>query len=229
MDSTYRRQRHIYDATRKYFLLGRDYLIQNLDPPPNARVLEIACGTGRNLALIGELFPDRRLYGLDISAEMLRSARARLRRSVFLANGDATSFDGAEVFGSSQFDRIVLSYSLSMIPDWEDTVRNAVRHLSPDGELHIVDFGSLDRFPGWFRRGLYAWLARFHVEPRLDLKATLSTSTALDLKWRTLYGGYAQYAIVANAHCERRVGRGEGRAAMGDRAQSPSMAASGTW
>ena len=31
MDAIYRRQRHIYDATRKYFLLGRDRLIADLD------------------------------------------------------------------------------------------------------------------------------------------------------------------------------------------------------
>ena len=32
MDSVYRRQRHIYDVTRKYFLLGRDTLIARAEP-----------------------------------------------------------------------------------------------------------------------------------------------------------------------------------------------------
>lgn len=45
MDRTYRHQRRIYDATRAYFLLGRDHLIAQLAPPEGGRVLEIACGT----------------------------------------------------------------------------------------------------------------------------------------------------------------------------------------
>src|SRR5262249_43214804 len=49
MDAIYRYQRYIYDATRKYYLFGRDRLIANLDPPERGTVLEIACGTGRNL------------------------------------------------------------------------------------------------------------------------------------------------------------------------------------
>ena len=49
MDRMYRRQRHIYDLTRKFYLLGRDQMIDRLGPPADARVLEIGCGTGRNL------------------------------------------------------------------------------------------------------------------------------------------------------------------------------------
>jgi S-adenosylmethionine-diacylgycerolhomoserine-N-methlytransferase len=49
MNRTYRHQRHIYDVTRKYYLFGRDRLIARLDPPAGGRVLEIGCGTARNL------------------------------------------------------------------------------------------------------------------------------------------------------------------------------------
>ena len=52
MDRLYRHQRHIYDLTRKYYLLGRDELIAELDPPPHGTVLEIGCGTGRNLLAV---------------------------------------------------------------------------------------------------------------------------------------------------------------------------------
>jgi len=34
MNQIYRRQRHIYDATRKYYLLGRDQMIRGLDMRP---------------------------------------------------------------------------------------------------------------------------------------------------------------------------------------------------
>ena len=40
MDAIYRSQRHFYDLTRKYYLLGRDALIEGLAPPPGGSVLE---------------------------------------------------------------------------------------------------------------------------------------------------------------------------------------------
>ena len=72
MDNVYRHQRHIYDLTRKYYLLGRDRMIAELDPPAGGSALELGCGTGRNLILAARRFPDTHFYGLDISAEMPR-------------------------------------------------------------------------------------------------------------------------------------------------------------
>jgi S-adenosylmethionine-diacylgycerolhomoserine-N-methlytransferase len=77
MDAIYRYQRYIYDATRKYYLLGRDRLIDELAPPPGGSVLEIACGTGRNLIKGARRYPDARFFGFDISAAMLDTAQAR--------------------------------------------------------------------------------------------------------------------------------------------------------
>ena len=58
MNRMYRRQRHIYDGTRRYYLLGRDQLIANLKPEAGANVLEVGCGTGRNLVLAPRRFPE---------------------------------------------------------------------------------------------------------------------------------------------------------------------------
>ena len=49
MDAIYRGQRHIYDLTRKYYLLGGDGLIHDLAPPAGGSILEVGCGTARNL------------------------------------------------------------------------------------------------------------------------------------------------------------------------------------
>ena len=59
MDRMYRHQRHIYDLTRKFYLLGRDRLIAALDPAAGD-VLEIGCGTGRNLILAARRYPNAR-------------------------------------------------------------------------------------------------------------------------------------------------------------------------
>ncbi len=66
MDRIYRHQRHIYDLTRKYYLLGRDALIRDLAPVPGDTVLEIGCGTGRNLILAARRYPDARFSSVSM-------------------------------------------------------------------------------------------------------------------------------------------------------------------
>ncbi len=174
MDAVYTLQRHVYDLTRKYYLLGRDRLIHRLEPPVNGHVLEIGCGTARNLARAARRYPGARFYGIDISTAMLRTARAKLaaqglQRQCRVALGDATAFSAQGLFGRTAFDRIFASYTLSMIPEWERALDHACGLLAPHGALHVVDFGQQEQLPRWFALPLGAWLAKFHVAPRADL------------------------------------------------------------
>ncbi|PRY80634.1 S-adenosylmethionine-diacylgycerolhomoserine-N-methyltransferase [Yoonia maritima] len=197
MDSVYRRQRWIYDLTRKYYLLGRDHALRTLRPSRDAHILEIACGTGRNLDKIDRRYPNCHLYGLDISSEMLLTARHKLGQRVQLAQGDASQFDAQDLFSQQKFDRIVMSYCISMIPAWQDAISEAIDNLSPRGELHIVDFGDQSRLPVWFKRWLRRWLSRFHVTPRDDLAEMLNAlSEDVEVEHQSLLRGYAQYACI---------------------------------
>ena len=153
MNRMYRRQRHIYDGTRRYYLLGRDQMIENLRPDACASVLEIGCGTGRNLVQAAQRFPGAKLFGIDVSTEMLTSAIASISRRglssrIRVAHGDATGFDPQLLFGVPAFDHVMVSYSLSMIPAWTRVIESALSHLKPGGRLHIVDFGQQERLPG---------------------------------------------------------------------------------
>ena len=76
MDRRYRYQRHVFDLTRKFLLFGRDRAIAALRLGEARSVLEIGCGTGRNLKRMAEAHPALQLAGVDISGEMLKSARA---------------------------------------------------------------------------------------------------------------------------------------------------------
>lgn len=204
MDGVYRYQRHIYDLTRKYYLLGRDRLIAELQPPSGGTVLEIGCGTGRNIIAAARRYPDARFYGLDISAEMLDSAGASVRRAGFedrvkLARADATSFDPQALFGRKEFDRVFVSYALSMIPSWQAAIPAAMKAVAPGGSLHVVDFGRQERLPGWFRSMLRAWLHRFHVTPRDTLRGALESESrriGASLGYDSIFGGYAVLATV---------------------------------
>ena len=201
MDRMYRYQRHIYDLTRKYYLLGRDRAITGLKVPPDGRLLEIGCGTGRNLLKAHGLYPAARLYGLDISAEMLASARRHFHgkaTSPVLLRADATRFT-AEEFGTDGFERVMISYALSMIPDWEAAIDAALAAVTPGGSLHIVDFGQQEHLPRWFGTLLRGWLGHFHVTPRARLQAALEERLAqadADMIFEEIGGGYAWHVIV---------------------------------
>jgi len=175
MDAIYRTQRHFYDLTRKYYLLGRDRLIRHLSPPPGGSVLEIGCGTGRNLIVAAQAWPDAHFFGIDISEAMLETARAKVAKAglsdrITLAQGDATAFDARALFGRPAFDRVFQSYTLSMIPDWQGAIREAAAKLAPGGRLDIVDFGQQNGLPRLWRKFLFGWLAKFDVTPRATLR-----------------------------------------------------------
>jgi S-adenosylmethionine-diacylgycerolhomoserine-N-methlytransferase len=199
MDAIYRFQRHIYDITRKPYLLGRDVLIAELSPPRSGTVLEIGCGTARNLLKIAQRYPQIRCLGIDVSSEMLTTAQAAIRRAglgdrVAVALADACHFDPRETFAIEAFDRVVISYALSMIPTWPSVVRAATQVLASGGQLHVADFGDQHHLPGWFRAGLNAWLRQFSVTPRADLAGQMLIAARQiggAAETRQLYGGYA--------------------------------------
>jgi S-adenosylmethionine-diacylgycerolhomoserine-N-methlytransferase len=96
MDRMYRHQRHVYDLTRKYYLAGRDEAILRLEARPGDTVLEIGCGTGRNLIKAARAYPEARVFGLDVSREMLETAAASIARAG-LASRIASARDGSRL------------------------------------------------------------------------------------------------------------------------------------
>jgi S-adenosylmethionine-diacylgycerolhomoserine-N-methlytransferase len=130
---------------------------------------------------------------------MLETARrsiasADLAERIRLAQADAVTADPARLFGRQSFDRVMISYALSMIPPWRQVLAHAPALLAPQGALCLVDFGDQAGMPGWFRALLFRWLGCFHVSARTDLKrelAQLAGAADLQLRVRDLYRGYA--------------------------------------
>jgi S-adenosylmethionine-diacylgycerolhomoserine-N-methlytransferase len=207
MDRIYRHQRHIYNLTRKYYLLGRDQMIRELKLAPGEHVIEIGCGTARNLIHIAKRYPGVRLYGLDASAEMLATARESVRRHgledrIVLAQGLAEEMAPA-LFGRAQpFDRALFPYSLSMIPDWRGALQAAARSVKAEGFVHIVDFGDLKGLWAPAARLLRAWLRLFHVAPREEILCRLEATPGAH-KFALLPGRYAFVADLSPSNiCE---------------------------
>lgn len=104
-------------------------------------VLEIAVGTGRNLAH----YPSQiRLTGIDISEAMLARAgerRVEQGREADLRLGDAQRLE----FADASFDTVVCTLSLCSIPDDRAAVAEAKRVLRPGGHLVLLEHVRSDR------------------------------------------------------------------------------------
>lgn len=208
MDKMYRWTRHIYDVTRRYYLLGRDDLIAHLDAADGMAVCEVGCGTARNLIKMAQRYPKARFYGLDASDEMLKTARGNAAQAgkadaVVLKQGFSQSFAPEELFGLDRpLGKIVFSYALSIIPPWQESIDHALELLPAGGEIHIVDFGGQDDLPAAFRGFLFWWLGLFHVYHKpeiLHYLQQLEVERKGALRLENLYKGYAYRAVFRKA------------------------------
>ena len=100
MDRMYRHQRHFYDATRKFYLLGRDRLIADINPPARRQRARNRLRHRAQSVARARQSGRRQAYGIDVSSEMLATARrsiegAGLQGRIRLAQADATAFDPA--------------------------------------------------------------------------------------------------------------------------------------
>lgn len=184
MSRMYRWMRHVCDNTRRYYLLGRDKMLDRVAERPAGNVVEVGCGTARNLCVLDDKAPHHTLYGLDASLATLATARDKLERTgrhdrITLAQGLAQEFDPKRQFGiDGPVDVIFFSYVLSRLPSWPAALGTALSHLEPDGRLYVVDFWDQDDLPRLAGAALKRWLDFFDVESRPDLLRTLRSLDA---------------------------------------------------
>src|SRR5215471_19446039 len=118
--------RRRYNSLAKYyrvfewiFLLPRglrDAAVKRLDLTPGARVLEIGCGTGRNLSrLVRAVGPGGRVYGVDLSDGMLAEAE-RLRQRHAWSNVTLSRMDAESYLTPEPVDGILFSFSYAVMP-----------------------------------------------------------------------------------------------------------------
>jgi len=204
MDEMYRWTRYIYDSTRKYYLLGRDRLLEDMDLAPGDRVLEIGCGTARNLIKLARQRPDIRCYGLDASNEMLATATAhvksrRLEDRIILKHCLAEELSYVKTFElNSPFDAAFFSYSLSMIPTWPQAIDAALANIKRGAAFYVVDFWDQGDWPRWFRWTLKHWLDLFHVHYRPELLDYLRDLDHKGVGTLTVHSVAGRYAYLAS-------------------------------
>lgn len=159
LEGFYAPQAERYDAFRARLLHGRGDLIEALEIPAGARVVELGCGTGSNLEMIDQFSPVASLASVelvDLCPSLLALARRRAARhgNVAVSEADATIWRP-----SRPVDRVILSYALTMMPDWRAVLANAHAMLVPGGRLGVVDF-HLPAAGSWFGNRFWrGWFA----------------------------------------------------------------------
>jgi ubiquinone/menaquinone biosynthesis C-methylase UbiE len=156
-------------------------LVQRLDLPKNARVLELACGTGRltrHLRL--HLAPNGHVTATDLNGPMLTTAMSTVGvgPDIEWRQADATALP----FNDASFDAVVCQFGIMFFPDKPAAVREALRVLEPGGEFLFNVWDSFDHNP-------LARLAEFTIDAAFTSKPPEFYSTP--------YGMYDAAAIEA--------------------------------
>lgn len=162
LDRYYRLTHHVYDMSRKYYLFGRDGVLDRLLASDWTTLVEVGPGTGRNLSRLHRRRLHATLGGLEAS-DVMRAHAARRCPWARIGAGFAEDGNIGAVLGAPP-QRILMSYSLSMFTDKNRAIDNARRHLAPGGELWVVDFADLTGLPPVPRRAMRTFLSAFHVE-----------------------------------------------------------------
>jgi ubiquinone/menaquinone biosynthesis C-methylase UbiE len=126
---------------RHQFRGGREWVCSRA----RGDVLEVAVGTGLNLAL----YPaEARLTGVDLSPEMLVRARSRsveIGRPIDLKEADVVALP----FGDDSFDTVVSTLAMCAVPDDRAGILEMRRVLRPGGRLLLLDHIGSSWWPIW--------------------------------------------------------------------------------
>jgi malonyl-CoA O-methyltransferase len=112
------------------------------------RVLDLGCGTGRWLRILGAHLPAS-LVGVDRSPAMLGVAR---RSFAGLVRADCVQLP----FAHGVFDFVICSFAVGHLPDLAVFARECARILKPKGTLFVTDLHPKAYAMGWrtgFRDG----------------------------------------------------------------------------
>lgn len=130
----------------------RKRFVKLLNLQPDHRVLDLACGTGRDTELIAAELDERgRLYGQDISAGMLRRSAERLAAAsvpIALSRGDAARLP----FPNGYFDAVFSFGGLGVFGNIAASLREIVRVSKVGAQVVVGD----ESMPPWLRGTEYA-------------------------------------------------------------------------
>ncbi len=175
LQAFYQGQAAGYDAFRERLLHGRQELVERLlasvAGTNRPTLVELGAGTGKNLDYFGsELERFARVDLVDLCPALLAIARGRAapQPNVRVIEADATHYRPPE-----PVDAALLSYSLSMMPDWREVLDNVLAMLKQGGTVAVVDFTVTAGQSRFARRFWQAWFGHDGVRLSPEHLATL--------------------------------------------------------
>ena len=147
--AAYKRWAGVYDMTfGEISLWARRRAVVEVNRLPGIRVLEVGVGTGLALP---HYAPEKRITGIDLSAEMLARGRARAQRRR-LTNIDALLQMDAEQTGfpDACFDTAVAMFVASVVPHPRRLLAEMRRVVRPGGHILFVNHFAAEGGPRWW-------------------------------------------------------------------------------
>lgn len=147
--AAYRRWAGVYDqAFGAISASGRRRAAAAVNALPGTRILEVGVGTGLALPCYR---PEKRIIGIDLSAEMLDRARRRVAAerlshvaALYEMDAEATSFADAS------FDIAVAMFVASVVPNPHRLMAEMRRVVRPGGQILFVNHFAAERGPRWW-------------------------------------------------------------------------------
>jgi ubiquinone/menaquinone biosynthesis C-methylase UbiE len=201
---TYRKKAKHYDFTsRLYPAPGypqrsqRLRAVRALGLRAGDTVVDIACGTGLNFALLQDAIgPDGRIVGVDLTDAMLARASDRIAtegwRNVSLVQADAAAFEFP-----AKVDAILSTYALSQVPECAAVIAHGAAALADGGRWAVLDLKVPGNTPRWMTQlgtavvrpfaSIDEWMAR---RPWETIRAAMREEL-VDVSWDELFFGTA--------------------------------------
>ena len=201
---TYRKKAKRYDLTCWLYpapgypqRVQRVRTVRSLGLRAGDTVVDMACGTGFNFALLQKAVgPDGRIIGVDLTDAMLAQAQNRVERhgwsNVTLVQSDAVTFDFP-----AGVNAIMSTYALTQVPECAEVIVHGTAALSAGGRWAVLDLKVPSSTPGWLAQlgtatvrpfaAIDEWLMR---RPWEAIRTAMQEELA-DFTWTELFFGTA--------------------------------------
>lgn len=142
-----------YNPTHSWTLPKRRAARLALDLQPGDHVLDLACGTGLNFPHLRELVGEQgQVFGVDLTPAMLDIARKMIDskgwKNVQVREGDAANLP----FPSASFDKVIITFALTIIPEYVRALEEVRRILVPGGRFVALEMRpGLHSLPAWLQ------------------------------------------------------------------------------
>ena len=197
MNKYYQNQAKNYDAYRYNMLHGKKNMMYGIPFKKDMDILILAGGTGDVLDYITDFIPHcKQITISDISTPMIQEARNKIEKYKW-SNVRAILSDATKLQEKDKYDLVIISYSITMIPDWQKALTNCKNCLKNGGYLACSDF-TIDMKQNWISQQFWKFIFSLsHIN--LSLNHILYMKHLFHVKYKRIE--YGDFPMVPFLKC----------------------------